>query len=70
MKCTGTVKWFDLTKGYGFISPDNGQKDVFIHKTALQNANINNLQENQKIEYEIIEKNGKTSAENIKLLGN
>jgi CspA family cold shock protein len=49
MKTTGTVKWFNSTKGYGFIAPDNGSKDVFIHASAVQAAGLEGLDDNQKI---------------------
>ena len=65
---TGTVKWFNKTKGYGFIKPNNSTQDVFIHISALKAAGIPDLDENQKIEYEIAEEKGKQSATNIKLL--
>ena len=68
MKQIGTVKWFNSTKGYGFVSPDNGAKDVFIHKSAVEAAGLSNLDENQKMEFEIEENQGKTSAINIKLI--
>ena len=68
MKQIGTVKWFNSTKGYGFVSPDNGEKDVFIHKSAVEAAGLSNLDENQKMEFEIEENQGKTSAINIKLI--
>lgn len=70
MKTTGTVKWFNSTKGYGFIAPDNGSKDVFIHISALNEAGIKTLEDNQKIEFNVEEKQGKTSAININLVNN
>lgn len=63
----GTVKWFNSTKGYGFIAPDNGAQDVFIHITALEKAGIHQLNDGQKVSYEIEENKGKTSAVNIQL---
>ena len=63
----GTVKWFNPTKGYGFIQPDEGGNDVFVHITAVQAAGLNGLDENQKISYELVESNGKTSAGNLQL---
>ena len=65
---TGTVKWFNPTKGYGFIAPEQGGNDVFVHITALQSAGINNLNEGQKVSYELTTEKGKTSATNLKLL--
>jgi CspA family cold shock protein len=65
---TGTVKWFNTTKGYGFIAPDSGGTDVFVHITAVQGAGLHNLQENQKISYELTTNNGKTSATNLQLI--
>ena len=62
----GKVKWFSQTKGYGFIAPEDGDKDVFVHITAVRNAGMNNLEEDQEVEFEIVEKNGKSSAENLK----
>jgi|TARA_B110000459_G_C16503399_1_gene444471 CspA family cold shock protein len=68
MKQIGTVKWFNSTKGYGFIAPDNGSKDVFIHISALNAAGLDNLDENQKIKYEVTSSQGKESAANIELV--
>mgnify|MGYP006084589643 CR=1 FL=1 len=68
MKQTGTVKWFNSEKGYGFIAPDNGSKDVFIHRSSVEAARLHTLDENQKIEFDIEEKQGKTSAINIKTI--
>ena len=64
---TGTVKWFNPNKGYGFIAPDDGQKDVFVHISAVEKANINSLNEGQKLEFELAERNGKTSAVDLKI---
>jgi CspA family cold shock protein len=64
----GTVKWFNATKGYGFICPDNGNKDVFVHITAVEKAGINHLNEGQRVIYELSTANNKTSAVNLKLI--
>ena len=64
----GKIKWFNMKKGYGFIEPENGEKDVFIHISALEKAGINFLTENQKISYEVNQTKGKLSAGNIKLI--
>ena len=63
----GTVKWFNSTKGYGFIAPEDGSKDVFVHISAVKEANLDGLYENQKVSYEISNSNGKTSAVNLQL---
>ncbi len=65
---TGTVKWFNPTKGYGFIQPDNGGSDVFVHISALEKAGLRTLNDGQKIEYELATEKGKTSAVNLKPL--
>ena len=63
---TGTVKWFNSQKGYGFIQPDNGGKDVFVHISAVERSGIGNLNEGQKISYEVQKgQQGKLSAENL-----
>ena len=62
----GKVKWFNSTKGYGFIEPEEGDKDVFVHITAVRSAGTQNLDEGQEVEYDLVENNGKTSAENLK----
>jgi len=64
----GKIKWFNMKKGYGFIEPENGEKDVFIHISALEKAGINFLSDNQKVSYEVNQTKGKLSAGNIKLL--
>lgn len=65
----GIVKWFNPTKGYGFIEPTEGGKDVFIHISALQRAGIGSLSEGQKIEYQVVAgNNGKSSAESVKVV--
>src|SRR5476651_1934092 len=65
---TGTVKWFNATKGYGFIQPDNGGKDVFVHVSAVEQAGMRSLNEGQKISYEEVadKRSGKVSAGNLK----
>ena len=64
----GTVKWFNASKGYGFIEPTEGGKDVFIHISALEKAGIASLNEGQKIHFDVVAgQNGKSSAENVKL---
>ena len=62
---TGTVKWFNPKKGYGFIAPEEGEKDIFVHITAVQAAGINRLDEGQKISFDAEEKDGKVSAVNL-----
>jgi CspA family cold shock protein len=63
---TGTVKWFNPTKGYGFIEPEDGGKDIFVHISAVESAGLSSLREGQKIEFEVVAgQNGKSSAENI-----
>lgn len=64
---TGIVKWFNSAKGYGFIKPDNGGSDVFVHISALQKAGIAVLNEGQKVEFELATNKGRTSAVNLKL---
>jgi CspA family cold shock protein len=65
---TGIVKWFNPKKGFGFIQPSGGGKDVFVHISALQEAGITNLDEGQKVSYELTTSGGKTSATNLQLL--
>jgi CspA family cold shock protein len=64
---TGTVKWFNPTKGFGFIQPDQGGTDVFVHISALEKAGLRGLDEGQKVSYELATEKGKTSAANLKL---
>jgi CspA family cold shock protein len=65
---TGTVKWFNATKGFGFIQPDGGGTDVFVHISAVERAGMRDLNEGQKISYEIVadKRSGKSSADNLK----
>jgi cold shock protein len=65
---TGIVKWFNPTKGYGFVAPEQGGNDVFVHISAVEKAGLSTLNEGQRISYELATNKGKTSAENIKLL--
>ena len=63
---TGTVKWFNPTKGYGFIEPSDGSKDAFVHISAVERAGLSTLNEGQKVEYELTPgRNGKTAADNL-----
>jgi CspA family cold shock protein len=64
----GTVKWFNTTKRYGFIEPDDGSKDIFVHLTAVKNSGLDELKDNQKVSYDLESKDNKTSAVNIQLL--
>ena len=67
---TGTVKWFNPAKGYGFIEPEDGSRDVFVHISAVERAGIATLNEGQKVSFEVVPgRDGKTSAENL-VLGN
>ena len=63
----GTVKWFNPTKGYGFIQPQEGGKDVFVHISAVERAGLSTLNEVQTVQFELVENRGKTSAENLKV---
>lgn len=65
MSQKGTVKWFNATKGYGFIQPENGSKDVFVHISAVQNSGLQGLNEDDKVSFEIETKGGKESAVNL-----
>lgn len=65
---TGTIKWFNSTKGYGFIEPSDKSRDIFLHISAVEQAGIRNLNEGQKISFETVTQKGKLSAINIKLI--
>ncbi len=67
---TGTVKWFNTQKGFGFIAPDDGSKDAFVHVSAVERSGIGELREGQKLDFELVtdQRNGKLAAENLKLL--
>ena len=63
---SGTVKWFNSIKGFGFIQPDDGSKDAFVHISAVERAGLSGLREGQKVEYDLVPgRNGKSSAENL-----
>jgi len=64
---TGTVKWFNSQKGFGFIQPESGGNDVFVHISAVERAGMGTLNEGQTVEYELVTNRGKTSAENLKV---
>ena len=64
---TGTVKWFDAQKGFGFIQPRDGGKDVFVHITAVQAAGLAGLNDGQSVSYEVVTERGKQAASNLKL---
>jgi len=68
MADTGTVKWFNKMKGFGFIIPDNGGADVFVHINELEKSGLATLNEADKVKYDMVEKNGKVAAGNIQLL--
>jgi len=67
---TGTVKWFNIQKGFGFIAPDDGSKDAFVHISAVERSGLGTLNEGQKVDFELVSdrKSGKMSAENLKLV--
>ncbi len=64
----GVVKWFNTTKGFGFIAPDQGNSDVFVHITEVEKSGLDNLNEGQKVQYELANQRGKTAAVNIKII--
>lgn len=63
----GTVKFFDAGKGFGFIQPENGEKDVFVHVSAVQNAGMNTLTEGQRVSFEVVTERGKLAASDLKI---
>ena len=63
----GTVKWFNASKGFGFIQPDGGGKDVFVHISAVEKAGLSGLNEGDKVSYEVVPNRGKESAENLRI---
>lgn len=66
---TGTVKWFNPTKGYGFIEPSDGSKDAFVHISAVERVGLTTLREGQKVQFDLVPgRNGKSSAENLVVL--
>jgi CspA family cold shock protein len=68
MEQKGIVKWFNATKGFGFITPAAGGEDVFVHVSAVKNAGLHTLDENQEVEYELVSEKGRTSAVNLRIL--
>ena len=64
---TGTVKWFNPAKGFGFIQPDGGGRDVFVHISAVEKAGLSSLNEGAKVSYEVVANRGKESAENLRV---
>lgn len=65
---SGIVKWFNATKGYGFIQPDDGGSDIFVHISAVERAGMSTLNEGQKLEFELEERRGKTNANDLKMI--
>jgi CspA family cold shock protein len=64
---SGIVKWFNATKGYGFIQPDSGGNDVFVHISAVEKAGLNDLREGDKVTFDVVPNKGKESAENLQV---
>ena len=64
---TGTVKWFNAQKGFGFIQPSNGGKDVFVHISAVERAGLSSLNEGQNVSYDVVNERGKDAAANLKI---
>ncbi|CAN5602904.1 cold-shock protein CspB [soil metagenome] len=69
MRTTGTVKWFNSEKGFGFIKPESGEKDCFVHHSAIQGAGFKTLEEGEKVEFDIVEADKGYAAENVIRLG-
>ncbi|HEY7566216.1 MAG: cold shock domain-containing protein [Gemmatimonadaceae bacterium] len=69
MRTTGTVKWFNDAKGFGFITPDNGQKDCFVHHSAIQAQGFRSLAEGERVEFEVVEGKKGPAAENVTKIG-
>ena len=69
MRTTGTVKWFNDAKGFGFITPDNGQKDCFVHHSAIQALGFRSLAEGERVEFEVVEGKKGPAAENVTKIG-
>lgn len=63
---TGTIKWFSSAKGYGFIQPESGSSDVFVHISAVERSGLETLNEGQRVSYEVVEERGKQAAANLK----
>jgi CspA family cold shock protein len=64
---SGTVKWFNPTKGYGFISRDDGEKDVFVHVSAVEKAGLDTLREGQQVSFDVVSERGKSAAANLQV---